>query len=265
MTTRYVAVDWSGSLSGGGSQTWLAAVEEGALVTLQGPMTRAEIVDTLLDSLRRRTRLVAGLDFGFSFPAWYVGRLGCSTVSDLWELAAEAGESWLASCSPPLWGRPGRPRGPETQHRRTETEVSMRPKSVFQVGGAGSVGTGSIRGMPALRRLRQGGFGIWPFDDAAGSFVMEIYPRILTGPGPKSSWKWRSGYLDALGWPVDPAQRERSASTEDAFDATVSAFRMWRHAEELEDLESARDGTDLIEGRIWSPKALISSLATRKT
>jgi len=141
----------------------------------------------------------------------------------------------------------------------------MRPKSVFQVGGAGSVGTGSIRGMPALRRLRQGGFGIWPFDDAAGSFVMEIYPRILTGPGPKSSWKWRSGYLDALGWPVDPAQRERSASTEDAFDATVSAFRMWQHAEELEDLESARDGTDLIEGRIWSPKALISSLATRKT
>ena len=141
----------------------------------------------------------------------------------------------------------------------------MRPKSVFQVGGAGSVGTGSIRGMPALLRLRQGGFAIWPFDEANGSYVMEIYPRILTGPGSKSSWEWRGAYLDALGWPVDPAQRVRSASTEDAFDATVSAFRMWQHGDELEDLESARDGTDLIEGRIWSPKAPIRSLATRKS
>ena len=40
----------------------------------------------------------------------------------------------------------------------------IAPKSVFQIGGAGSVGTASLRGMPVLQRLREAGFAVWPFD-----------------------------------------------------------------------------------------------------
>ena len=259
MHTRHVAVDWSGSLSRSGSQIWLAAVEDGLLVTVRGPLTRAEVVETLLEWSSEGIPLVVGLDFGFSFPEWYIRHLGCASAMDLWELAAASGESWLASCQPPFWGRPGRRRGPQEQYRRTESEVAARPKSVFQVGGAGSVGTGSIRGMPALLQLRQRNFAIWPFDRTPGSFVMEIYPRLLTGPGPKRQLAWRQAYLDALGWPTEIALRERCASTEDAFDAAVSALRMWQHEDELRGLAAARDETDRLEGRIWSPSVPIGS------
>ena len=68
-------------------------------------------------------------------------------------------------------------------------------KSTFQIGGAGSVGTGSLRGMPHLRRLRQAGFSIWPFHSASPWTVMEIYPRLLTGPVHKSSHEHRARYL----------------------------------------------------------------------
>ena len=78
-----------------------------------------------------------------------------------------------------------RPAGQE-QFRRTEATIAavggIRPKSTFQIGGAGSVGTGSVRGFPILARLRAGGFTIWPFDVAPTPPVaVEIYPRALTG------------------------------------------------------------------------------------
>jgi len=262
MSTRYVAVDWSGSLSPGASRTCLAAVEHGSLVTLESAISRVRVVTTLLEWSAAGLRLVVGLDFGFSFPAWHVAALGCSSGPELWALAAVAGESWLKACEPPLWGRPGRRRGTEEQYRRTELEVGGRPKSVFQVGGAGSVGTGSIRGMPALHQLQHGGFTVWPFDGSSGSVVMEIYPRLLTGPGPKSRPQWRQAHLDRLDWPEGGALRSRAALTEDSFDAAVAALRMWQAREDLDALEDARDDIDRIEGRIWEPAAPISSLAT---
>ena len=249
--TRYLAIDWSGSLAGSAARTWIAAVEDGRLVELTGGLTRTQVVDNLLD---RGGPLVVGLDFGFSFPSWYVERLGCRSAPDLWALVEAQGERWLAACERPLWGRPGRPRGPEEQLRRTEREVGSRPKSVFQVGGAGSVGTGSIRGMPALARLRAGGFAIWPFDPPGPAIALEIYPRLLTGAGPKSRQGWRAAYLDDLGWP-EPALRPLAAASEDAFDAAVSAYRMWQHAAELSTLPRPRDDTDRLEGRIWEPLA----------
>lgn len=54
--------------------------------------------------------------------------------------------------------------------RRTDRERpavgGIRPTSGFQIGGAGAVGTGAVRGMPMLARLRAAGFAIWPFDAA---------------------------------------------------------------------------------------------------
>ena len=82
------------------------------------------------------------------------------------------GERWLAECAATVLGaaRPAAARPPSSCG---STEAAMaavggiRPKSTFQIGGAGSVGTGSVRGWPALVRLREAGFAIWPFDQPA--------------------------------------------------------------------------------------------------
>ena len=250
---RFVAVDWSGSLSGGGSQIWLAAVEEGALIVLEGRMSRAGVIATLLDWKAAAVPLLVGLDFGFSAPSWFLSRVGCRTALEFWSVADECGEAWLAGCPPPFWGRTGRRRGADIQFRRTELECGGTPKSVFQVGGAGAVGTGSIRGMPHLSQLRSAGFAVWPFDAPGSATVLEIYPRLLTGPGPKRRQEWRRGYLAALDWPTDPVQRALAASGEDAFDAAVSALRLWEAREELAALTASADPTDQAEGRIWHP------------
>lgn len=254
---RFVAVDWSGSLSGGGSQIWLAAVEDGALIRLEGRMTREGVLATLLGWKAAGVPLLVGLDFGFSVPAWFLADYGCRTAPEFWLVADRRGEGWLADCPPPFWGRPGRRRGDEVQFRRTELECGAAPKSVFQVGGAGAVGTGSIRGMPFLTQLRSAGFAIWPFDSPAAATVLEIYPRLFTGPGPKRREDWCRSYLDTLDWPADPAQRAAAASREDAFDAAVSALRLWQARDELAALSRSEDGVDLGEGRIWHPARTI--------
>jgi hypothetical protein len=50
---------------------------------------------------------------------------------------------------------------------------------VFQIGGAGAVGTDSVRGTPHLLTLAKAGFSIWPFDPPHHLMVIEIYPRAL--------------------------------------------------------------------------------------
>jgi hypothetical protein len=70
------------------------------------------------------------------------------------------------------WQEEGRP-----GLRRTEGESPFAAKSVFQIGGAGAVGTGSVRGMPLLAALSADGFSVWPFEDASERMVIEIYPR----------------------------------------------------------------------------------------
>ena len=51
----------------------------------------------------------SGLDFSFSFPAWFLRAQSCATVGELWETVEQKGEGWLAECASPFWGRPGRP------------------------------------------------------------------------------------------------------------------------------------------------------------
>src|ERR1035438_6219537 len=43
----------------------------------------------------------------------------------------------------------------------------IAPKSPFQIGGAGAVGTGTLRGIPELERLHEAGFRVWPFEEPA--------------------------------------------------------------------------------------------------
>jgi hypothetical protein len=193
---------------------------------------------------------VIGLDFAFSFPTWYLEQIGVTTAPELWAHVAEHGERWLAECASPFWGRPGKPRPPgQEAFRWSERMLRQRgwqPKSVFQIGGAGSVGTGSIRGMPLLHALHEHGASVWPFDPPGWPLVLEIYPRMFTGPVTKSSASARQSYL-ARYFPG------LECATEDAFDAAVSALVMARHADRLASLPSELDATLRREGRIWYP------------
>ena len=256
------AVDWSGDATPAGQREhiWIALVEQGALVDLVNGLTRAEIVRYLANLAAEDPDLVVGLDFAFGLPAWFARDHGCLSVAELWALVASEGEQWLRTCQTPFWGRPGTTRPELPAHlRRTdlacEPVAGIRPKSVFQIGGAGAVGTGSLRGMPYLRELQEDGFAVWPFDHSRRPTIVEIYPRILTGPVRKSDGAERRRYLAGLCLPAGLANvAERS---EDAFDAAVSALVMARHADELRGLEPSDDPVTRLEGAIWIPPAAV--------
>jgi predicted nuclease with RNAse H fold len=253
---RVLAIDWSGAAGTASRQhIWLAeSVEPGLVSRLESGRDRAQLTEYLLSLAPRDT--VVGLDFAFSFPDWFLTGLGVRSGPELWAYAAEHGEAWLERCAPPFWGRPGRSRPlttPEREWRGCELSLGRRPKSIFQIGGAGSVGTGSIRGMPLLRRLWQAGATIWPFVRAGWPVVVEIYPRLLTGPVHKSSAAARAEYLSHNCLGLTPVQRQAASSCEDAFDAAVSALRMSDFADDLVSLPWAVDPTRCREGRIWHP------------
>jgi hypothetical protein len=205
--------------------------------------------------------VIVGLDFAFSLPAWFLAERGVRTARELWALVAEEGEAWLRACLPPFWGRPGTRRPAldpaRPGFRRTELEVpaiaGTRPKSVFQIGGAGAVGTGSLRGMPLLHRLHAEGFAVWPFDPPGWPVVVEIYPRLLTERVVKSSRAACEDYLRRRYPGLNPRWLQPAASSEDAFDAAVSALVMAEHLSRLITLPRVTDSTRQLEGIIWYP------------
>ncbi|MEX2246402.1 MAG: hypothetical protein WEC75_06920 [Dehalococcoidia bacterium] len=255
---RIIAVDWSGAKAGAQRKIWLAEAAGGILRRLECGRSREEISQHLVDLAARDGELMVGLDFAFSFPAWFLRSEGFSSAHELWRACAGgAAERWLSACDPPFWGRPGRGRPDDVEHfRRTERETTrvagIGPKSVFQVGGAGAVGTGSLRGMPALASLRDAGFAVWPFDSPRLPLVMEIYPRVLTGHVAKSREDARRLHLTRYR-PQLGALFETAASSQDAFDAATSAIVMSQHARSFASLAGARDEVERLEGAIWSP------------
>ena len=256
--TEVVAVDWSGAAKGAADRIWLAQVSDGRLCALANGRSRADLISHLI-ALRSACPdgLIVGLDFSFSLPVWFLRQHGHCSVADLWRQVARDGEGWLAGCPDPFWGRPGRPKPAlEADLRRTEAEAvvgAIRAKSTFQIGGAGTVGTGALRGMPHLLELRAAGFSIWPFDPPSCWTVLEMYPRLLTGPVHKRNAAARADYLDRHRWPMTTEQRVLAASSEDAFDAAVSAFVMAGHVDHLRTLVPSDDPLTRLEGQIWNP------------
>ena len=293
---RAVAVDWSGDRSAAGQRrkiwagVWTAGAGkvDGGRVTLEGGRTRAEVGEWLIGMARETPRMVAGLDFCFSFPAWFVrGELGCTDGPEFWELVAGGqGEQWLAAgCADGrFWGKHPKPeefrgdglhrmlratdidcklaaRIPEAE--RAERVRGIGPKSVFQIGGAGSVGTASLRGMPVLKRLREAGFAVWPFDRAglndARPMVVEMYTRLNTGPVRKSNAGARAAYLrrkrkeDAAYAALSRGVMERARGSEDAFDALVSCMAMTARRAEFAGLGMPLDPEYRVEGWTWAP------------
>ena len=253
-----VAIDWSGRSTGERRHLWLAEAHDGVLLRLEAGRTRAEVVDELVDRAADTPGVVVGFDFSFSLPHWFLRSRGYPDARALWDAAAIHGDEWLRTCDPPFWGRPGRPRPDLAGHlRRTEATVAavggIRPKSSFQIGGAGSVGTGSVRGFPALAQLQDAGYAIWPFEaPATAPVAVEIWPRSFTGPVVKSNAAARAAHLDGALPALRPALRDAAVDSEDAFDATISAVVMSRHEAELRALP-ALDGDARLEGWVWEP------------
>jgi hypothetical protein len=255
---RVVAVDWSGRATGEGRAIWLAEARAGELVRLENGRTRDQLTDHVLALAAADPELVVGFDFSFSLPAWFFAERGLATVDELWSSAARDGERWLADCDPPFWGRPGRRRPALPSHLRV-TEVAIaspggvRPKSTFQVGGAGSVGTGSIRGWPVLTRLRSAGFAIWPFDHARFPLAVEVYPRACTGAVVKSDPAARAALLKERFPELPGSLRVLAVGSEDAFDACVTALVMDAHADGFAELAWPADRARRLEGWAWVP------------
>jgi hypothetical protein len=239
---RVAAVDWSGRASNDRRFTWTAVAGRGAL-HLEGDRDRRQVGDYLVELALADPEVAVGLDFGFSLPLWFLDQEGFADGLAVPEATAER---WLRDCPPPFWGRLGRRRGGEVQRRKTEQEVAPAARPVFQIGGAGAVGTGSLRGFPLLRRLRAEGFSIWPFDLPRLPVAVEIFPRLLTGPVVKSRRSARQTYLQSRGWPPE------AGASEDVFDAAVSALVMASHERELAALPQVTETVYRREGRIWT-------------
>ena len=298
---RVVGVDWSGDQGPGQRRkiwagVWTAAVDscsslnEGT-VLLESGRSRVELLEWLVELARETPRMVVGFDFSFSYPAWFLRELGIDSAPEFWRLVAEGqGERWLhRDCEDGrFWGRAGSLRHGkkpaefcgEHAHRmlrRAETALKVRaqiadplaeariagiaPKSVFQIGGAGAVGTASLRGMPGLLRLRAAGFRVWPFDAPSGKepLVVEIYTRLMTGAVNKSSEAARTAYLakkrreNALYAGLSRRVSTKARGSEDAFDALVTAMVMVEHRWEFARLRKTENEVFRMEGQTWVP------------
>jgi hypothetical protein len=266
-SSRVIAVDWSGRRQGERRAIWLAEAVGGVVTRLEDGRTRHELTTHLLETAADDPDLLVGLDFSFSLPAWFLAERGLAAGPALWEVSEETIEAWLSCTAPPFWGLPGRRRPELPAHLRiTEERLGtiggVRPKSTFQVSGAGSVGAGSLRGFAVLRTLRSHGFAIWPFDDASPPAAFEVWPRAFSAGVVKSDRSARRAHVAGLvadAHELDPVipgwVRDRATESEDAFDALVSVLGMARQTDDLRSRSRTSDPVERLEGAVWVPPA----------
>lgn len=201
-----VIVDWSASSKPklGRDSIWIGHASATAVEPLNAA-TRGQaarlLVDRLVGLIRGGRRVLVGFDFPYGYPRGTADRLGLTGKSDdeppwlrIWnelarlvtdgpsnannrfETAAELNRR--GAC---FWGKPATSRAevPSTKQpfmlpefRATELHLRSRaqyPKSVWQLSGAGSVGSQALLGLPIVRALR---FDerlvdvsrVWPFE-----------------------------------------------------------------------------------------------------
>lgn len=205
MFDRVVVVDWSASSAptSGPDSIWIACRDRhGPAAPPVNLPTRAAAVEHLVDLLDVPGRVLAGFDFAFGYPAGFAAAAGLT--GEPWS----ATWAWLAEQLTDddrnrnnrfavaavlnqrlgrahFWGSPAahegtwlprrRPTwGPEhlPAHRSTERALlqeGLRPFTVWQLLGAGAVGSQTLTGIAALARLRThrrlaGRVRVWPFE-----------------------------------------------------------------------------------------------------
>jgi hypothetical protein len=300
-TLRLIAIDWSGRIDVAGQRRHIWAAmwtrSEGKVtVQLEAGRTRDEITEWLIELARETPRMVVSIDCCFSFPGWFLAEHGCEDMFAFWrKVNSGLAEQWLArECEAiardeRFWGKPHkRPAQfcgagyrrmfrfadydnkiaqalPGGDAARAAKMRGITPKSPFQIGGSGSVGTGSLRAMTMLERLHDGGFRVWPLEASAidakrpKPLLVEMYTRLMTGAVAKSNPEARRKYLsakrktDALYSVPGRAVLAKAQGSEDAFDALVSVIEMARYAQEFGGLKATRDPELRREGLTWRP------------
>ena len=218
-----VIVDWSASSSPktGHDSIWIGHVdsesESAVNIATRGQALRT-VADRLVELARAGRRVLVGFDFPYGFPRGTVERLGLEAGDDapwlrLWneltrlisdgptnannrfEVAAELNAR--GAC---FWGKPTTSpadvpptKQPFTLPEFRATENALRsaarhPKSVWQLSGAGSVGSQALLGIPIVRALRFDSrlvdiSRVWPFETgfALPADVQVVHAEIWPG------------------------------------------------------------------------------------
>lgn len=229
---RYVVVDWSaaGTPRTGADSVWIAELDAATTTPLlTNPPTRRRAEDMLHDLVARSAadRTLVLVDASLGFPAGATSALGLGDDGwrSLWvglealidddernrnnrfEVAATLNDRSGAP-EGPFWGapddslvpslrrtKPAHPPLPE--FRETERRLRVRgwyPKSVWQLMGAGSVGSQTLTVVPVLERLRRrfvDRVGVWPFTTGlreprpavGGVVIAEVWPSRFATDG----------------------------------------------------------------------------------
>ena len=208
---RVIVVDWSGRAAPSPRREskdaiWIGQCDS-AGESQSYHRTRTEAEAFLHAQLAEGGRQLVGFDFPMGYPSGFAERLtgtasaralhgwlarrindGPDNLNNRFEIAAAINQA-LGGAGP-FWGCPkGRPRPylPSlktvdyialglAEKRRVERE-NPRAKPVWQLLGAGSVGSQALLGIPVVHRLaRAFGAAIWPFEPLSALTFAEVYP-----------------------------------------------------------------------------------------
>lgn len=212
-----VMVDWSGGNGHGPTPRkdaiWAdvarAGMGEEPVYLRNRQVAEAWLADLFEAERAQSRRVLAGFDFPFGFPAgvaaritdradpfglwhWLNARIADSpTRNNRWQVAAEM-NAFFPGVGP-FWGNgtktdvEGLPRKGRDRHGHGAPEwrqVERATKgafSVWQLAGAGAVGSQVLMGLPVLARLRRRfAARVWPFEAPEGALVFaEIWPTLI--------------------------------------------------------------------------------------
>ena len=214
-----VTVDWSGgnakSTTPSADAIWVSVVRDGVQDRPQYFASRQAVepwLESLIDqTLTHGRRILTGFDFAFGYPTGATEHItGSPDPLAYWGWLEDRIEDDLKSNNRfdvagqinatfdgvgPFWGNalkrdiPHLPRKGSTRHshgcveRRHVETYERRAFSVWQLAGAGAVGSQVLMGLPVLSRLRErfiGQVSVWPFEtlDTDVAFI-EIWPSLF--------------------------------------------------------------------------------------
>jgi molybdopterin-guanine dinucleotide biosynthesis protein B len=211
---RVIVVDWSGRGTPSPRRDskdaiWIGTCD-GAGEAQTYHRTRHEAMAQVLALLSEGGRQLAGFDFPMGYPAGFARRLtgvddaralhawladriidAPDNANNRFEIAA--GINRLLGGQGPFWGCPkhlprsGLPSLKTVDYAALALEEKRRverdnppAKPVWQLLGAGSVGSQALLGIPAIHRLAAlTGAAVWPFEPPRDLTLAEVYPSLL--------------------------------------------------------------------------------------
>jgi hypothetical protein len=211
---RVIVVDWSGRATPSPRREsrdaiWIGICEAGHQ-TQTYHRTRHEAAERVRTLLSEGGRQLVGFDFPMGYPVGLAGRLTgrddaralhgwlADRISDTPDNAnnrfeVAAGINRALGGPGPFWGCPkGRPilhlpslkavdYGVVGLAEKRQVERENPPaKPVWQLLGAGSVGSQALLGIPVVHRLAKStGAAVWPFEPPGPLTIAEVYPSLL--------------------------------------------------------------------------------------